>query len=338
MPERRVCEDGAGGGKSGGEGAPRACTIEPMETLRRPRAADAAAIHELVAACDLAVLGAVDTPLEDIVDELAEPGFDLDRDGWLALGDGGRLDGWASAYAPGDGDLVQIDVFVRPGCGHRAGELWRAVLGRARELGAGRGHHGVTADIGIHRADEAKRALAEAHGFTPGTVFHRLRIDFDGPVEPPALPPGVSLHTGGSEEVRRQAHRVHQRGFADHFGFVHVGYDDWYARRQARGTTDWSQLVLARAGGRPAGVIIGNDQFVPDEGCGYVATLAVLPEFRGRGLGRFLLRQAFAGDAARGRKGTILHVDSNNTTPALGLYLSAGMRTVMVIDVWRRRL
>ncbi|MGW7484891.1 GNAT family N-acetyltransferase [Nonomuraea muscovyensis] len=89
--------------------------------------------------------------------------------------------------------------------------------------------------------------------------------------------------------------------------------------------------TLGDIDGRPAGVVIGNDQFVADEGCGYVATLAVLPEFWGRGLGRFLLLHTFAADAARGRKGTILHVGSADTTPALELYLSAGMRTVMVL-------
>lgn len=39
---------------------------------------------------------------------------------------------------------------------------------------------------------------------------------------------------------------------------------------------------------------------------------------------------------AAGRAGTILHVDSNNTTPALSLYESVGMRATLVIDVWRR--
>ncbi|WP_113700449.1 GNAT family N-acetyltransferase [Nonomuraea lactucae] len=309
-----------------------------MGSLRRPRAEDAAAIHELVAACDLAVLGRVDATLDDIADELAEPGFDLDRDGWLAHDSGGRPVGWAWAFAQGGSDLVEIDVYVRPGSEHVAGELWDTVLGRARELGRERGHDSVTVDVGVHRADEAKRALAARHGFEPGTSYHRLRADFDGPVDPPVPPPGVTLHTGESDEVRREAHRVHQEGFAEHFGFVPAAYDDWYARRQSRSTTDWSRLVLARIDGRPAGLLVCNDQFVSDEGCGYVATLAVLPAYRGRGLGGFLLRHAFAADAARGHKGTILHVDSNNTTPALGLYLSAGMRKVMVIDVWRRRL
>ncbi|UBU17699.1 GNAT family N-acetyltransferase [Nonomuraea gerenzanensis] len=309
-----------------------------MHTIRRPRVDDAAAIHELVATCDTAVIGAPDSTLDDIADELVEPGFDRDRDGWLAHDAGGRADGYAWACRNGDSDLVDVEVIVRPGVDGLADELWPAVLARAAELGAERGHDTVTLHIGVYRTDEAKRARVEALGFEPGTSYHRMRIDHDGPVEPPAAPAGLTLHSGESEEVRREGHHVHQEGFAEHFGFVPVGYEQWYERRQASSATDWSQLTLARLDGRPAAVLIGNNQFVSDEGCGYVATLAVLPAYRGRGLGRFLLKHAFAADAARGRKGTILHVDSNNTTPALGLYESAGMRLVMAIDVWRRRL
>ncbi|MFB4263467.1 GNAT family N-acetyltransferase [Nonomuraea sp. GTA35] len=309
-----------------------------MHTIRRPRVDDAAAIHELVAACDTAVIGAPDSTLEDIADELVEPGFDRDRDAWLAHDAGGRLDGWAWACRNGDSDLVDVEVIVRPGVSGLDGELWPTVLTRAAELGEERGHDAVTLHVGVYRSDEAKRARVQALGFGPGTSYHRMRIDHHGPVEPPAALPGLTLHPGEDEEVRREAYRVHQEGFAEHFGFVPVSYEQWYERRQASSATDWSQLTLARLGGRPAAVLIGNNQFLSDEECGYVATLAVLPEHRGRGLGRFLLRHAFAADAARGRKGTILHVDSNNTTPALGLYESAGMRLVMAIDVWQRRL
>ncbi|PZG18293.1 GNAT family N-acetyltransferase [Nonomuraea aridisoli] len=309
-----------------------------MHRISRPRPDDAAAIHELVATYDTAVIGAPDSTLEDIADELAEPGFDRDKDGWLAHGPGGRLDGWAWAFRKGDSDQVDVEVIVRPGVPGLAEELWRAVLARAAELGEERGHDAVTLDIGVYRADEAKQARVKELGFEPATSYHRMRIDHHGPVEPPAVPAGLTLHSGESEEVRREAHRVHQEGFAEHFGFVPVGYEQWYEHRQASSATDWSQLTLARLDGRPAGLLIGNDQFLSDEGCGYVATLAVLPEFRGRGLGRLLLRHAFAADASRGRKGTILHVDAGNTTPALDLYESAGMRPVMVIDIWRRRL
>jgi ribosomal protein S18 acetylase RimI-like enzyme len=64
----------------------------------------------------------------------------------------------------------------------------------------------------------------------------------------------------------------------------------------------------------------------------------VLESARGRGLAKLLLRHAFAADSGRGRAGTILHVDTNNPTPALGLYESVGMRPVLVIDVWRRMI
>ncbi|GAA2211560.1 hypothetical protein GCM10009850_070200 [Nonomuraea monospora] len=309
-----------------------------MHTIRRPRVDDAAAIHELVAASDTAVIGAADSTLEDIADELVEPGFDRERDGWLAHDAGGRLDGWAWACRNGDSDLVDVEVVVRPGVDGLAEELWPTVLARAAELGKERGHDTVTLHVGVYRSDAAKRARVQELGFEPGTSYHRMRIDHDGPVEPLAAPAGLTLQSGESEEVRREAHLVHQKGFAEHFGFVPVGYEQWYERRQASSTNDWSQLVLARLDGQPAAVLIGSNAFALDEGCGYVATLAVLPEYRGRGLGRFLLRHAFAADAARGRKGTILHVDSNNTTPALGLYESAGMRLVMAIDVWQRNL
>ncbi|MFI9591541.1 GNAT family N-acetyltransferase [Nonomuraea sp. NPDC052265] len=315
-----------------------------MHTFSRPRVDDAAAIHELVAAYDTEVIGSPDMTLDDVADELVEPGFDLDRDGWLARDETGRLTGWAWACRVGDSDLVNIEVITRSGLAGLREELWRTVTARARELAGERGHDGVTIDIGIYRDDQDKQSYAKEQGFEPGTSFHRMRadhadhVDRAAPVEPPAPPPGLTLHTGEDEETRRAAHQVHQLGFAEHFGFVPVDYDHWYERRQAQSVTDWSQLTLARIDGEPAGVLIGSNQFVSDENCGYVATLAVHPGFRGRGLGRFLLRRAFAADAARGRKGTILHVDSNNTTPALGLYESAGMRRVLAIDVWRRRL
>ena len=59
-----------------------------------------------------------------------------------------------------------------------------------------------------------------------------------------------------------------------------------------------------------------------------------LDDYRGRGLARLLLERAFARDAAAGRAGTLLHVDTANTTPALDLYLSVGMRAVLAIDMW----
>jgi ribosomal protein S18 acetylase RimI-like enzyme len=117
---------------------------------------------------------------------------------------------------------------------------------------------------------------------------------------------------------------------------VPKSYESWLADKESQSSFEWSQLRLARVDGEPAAMFAGTNQFVPDENCGYVATLATLPDYRGRGLGALLLRDAFARDARAGRVGTYLHVDANNTTPALGLYESVGMRQVLAIEIWRR--
>ncbi len=85
-------------------------------------------------------------------------------------------------------------------------------------------------------------------------------------------------------------------------------------------------------------VRICNDKYVESDDCGHIATLGVLEEFRGRGLAKFLLRDAFAQDAADGRAGTNLLVDTNNPTPALDLYLAVGMTPTVIFDGWRRVL
>ena len=65
-----------------------------------------------------------------------------------------------------------------------------------------------------------------------------------------------------------------------------------------------------------------------------MTTSASSPEARGRGLAKYLLRHAFAVDAAAGLDGTLLHVDTNNPTSALGLYESVGMRPVWTGELW----
>ncbi|WP_325052848.1 GNAT family N-acetyltransferase [Kribbella turkmenica] len=74
------------------------------------------------------------------------------------------------------------------------------------------------------------------------------------------------------------------------------------------------------------------------EHCGHVGRLGVLPGARGRGLAKFLLWDQFAADADSGQVGTMLHVDTNNPTPAPDLYLSVGMTATLVLDVWRREV
>ena len=71
---------------------------------------------------------------------------------------------------------------------------------------------------------------------------------------------------------------------------------------------------------------------------GWVSLLGVRADSRGRGIAGALLRQAFAGFAARGTRSVLLAVDAANPTGATALYESVGMRVVKRFDLWERAL
>ncbi len=307
-------------------------------TWRRPGAAEdeAPAVFALVAACNEAVIGIADWTLDDAVEQLGEPGFDAERGAWLVHDGAGALVGFGCLRPEGAGQ-VGAEVFATDD--RVARWLLAALAERADEVARAEGAPAATIDVGVYREDAERQALLTAHGFTVATVFHRMRIDHDDatPRAAPVPPPGVAVRRGpGDESFRRTVHRVREVSFAEHFGHVDQPYERWVEQVESSPVRHWDDLWLAEVDGEPAAMLHAHDGFVADEGCGYVGHVGVLPAFRGRGLAQHLLRTAFAADAARARAGTLLHVDTNNPTPALDLYLGLGMRPVLVIDLWRR--
>jgi len=316
---------------------PEIAEVPAGHAVRRPHQTDVGTVFSVFATHNTALLGFADVTVEDIVDNFAEPGFDLEADAWLAHGADGRPSGYGCVFAGTGGPEHHVEVVADDPA--LAGWLLDQVVARSRAIAAERGQPEVAIDIGLYRDDHPIRSLAAEAGFEPGTTFHRMRIDHPGPVPAPELPAGVVRRTGDEGvDVRRAAHAVIDAAFAGQFGITPQPFDEWHAVREARSTFDWSQLVLLEVDGVPLAAREDNDQFVDDEDCGYVARLGVLDGGRGRGLAKLLLRDAFATHAAAGLAGTILHVDTNNPTPALGLYRSVGMEPVLVIDVWRAHL
>jgi mycothiol synthase len=297
---------------------------------------DAVTIQAFVADFDTKLLGYPDCTLDDIRDQLTEPGLTIGSDTWLVFAADGTLAGWAWIYPRGTGEYIDLDVLCgdSPVCDW----LFDQTIARAVELARAGGHDPATLDLGLFRADAATAELAAARGFHHATTFHRMRIDHPADaVVSPVAPAGVTLRSGpGDESFRRAAYEVFETSFKDHFGFASRSFEAWHAVREAESVFDWSGLTLAYVDGDPVAILLTSDRFVEAENCGSVDRLGVLPAARGRGIAKYLLRTAFAADAKSGRAGTILHVDTNNATGALALYEGVGMRPILVIDKWCR--
>lgn len=308
-------------------------------TARAAKIDDAKDIYEVIAAHQIPVVGKPDTTLEDVVDDLGEPDWDIDRDGWLVHDPDGAAVGWGWACRKGDSANTDIDIYARPEQpGAIAAWLWGTAQERAREIARELGHTEVTIDIGVFPDDAVVREVAGINGFAPAATFIRMRIDHTGLREHPNRPAGVELRPAAEERVRRDALTIRNEAFADHFGSVARAYEDWAAEREASGSHDWALVHVAYVDDEPAALLLRTNNFVPDENCGYVLTLGTMPKFRNRGIASYLLRYAFADDAEAGRAGTILHVDTNPKRPALGFYQRNGMHPIRTIDIWRKAL
>lgn len=306
--------------------------------LSRPVLDDLPEIYRLLVAHDIAVLGYPDLTEDDLRDEFTESGFYPATDAWLARDPSGEVAGYAWACRKGTAADIDIDFYVHPEADPGLGAgLLTIVERRACEIGRELGHDNVRTIIGCYRVAHDEAALLAERGFTVVTTFHRMQVALDSELADPPVPPGVTVAVCGADEaLLRAAHDVKETSFRGHFGFRPETFEEWYDRNDKRSVTDWSQVWYAEVDEEPAGMLLATNAFVPTNNAGYVQTLGVHPRLRGRGLAKLLLRTAFAEMRRRGRTIAILGVDTNNTTNALGLYESVGMRPTLEIDVWRK--
>lgn len=102
----------------------------------------------------------------------------------------------------------------------------------------------------------------------------------------------------------------------------------WWLLETSRGDAgDWEV----------AGLLQGNRQD-DAEGGAWIKNFGLLPGWRGRGLGRYLLTWALAEFARRGQRRVGLGADLDNSTNALSLYEAAGFTRLYTASRMSRQL
>lgn len=242
-----------------------------------------------------------------------------------------------------------LDAFVDP-ADVEYGRLGAALVagglaeGRARwaALAARPGHVELPAEAPIARSfcfanDARMRAELEAQGFREVRRYWRMRIDHGARPAHDPLPEGYALGVAApGEPTQRAIHAVSNAAFAEHFDSTPLPFERWRAFMTGP-TSDPEQWTVATHAGRVVGFAIGSNRYAP-LAQGYVASLAVLAEHRGRGLARALLRARFDDDLSRGFTATALHCDSENTTGATRVYEAVGMRVDQELVVFHQPL
>lgn len=284
------------------------------------RPATEADLDEVVALLDAVQLDVMgDT--EDVREYLGwiwhVPYVDLARDTVL-VSDGPDLVGYGEAYwDPSSGGPISVGGSVRPS--HRGLGVGTAILRRNLEVAAARGVTAVR-HPGVYVGDLTGRALLEANGFTHVRNFYTMALALPSD-RPPVRPDGIEIRPFRTGVDERTLYENHEATFADHWGYVPESYEafvgEWY------GSSDWvpELAYLAWAGDEA----VGHAAALEFADRGYIGSLGVAREWRGRGIAQALLHRAFADLADRGFREVTLGVDASSPTGAVALYEKVGM-------------
>jgi len=281
------------------------------DLITRPaEPADAPAIHHLIAAAERRHGGQVLTALDGVEANLARPTLDLTQDTMLVHDRRGALVAWAWMHIG-----KRANVHVHPE--HEGRGLGTRLLAWSESQARAAG----SSDVGqtVDDANIPATTLLREHGYRPKVTQWRLTIDLPAGSSPSvAAPPGITTRAfrAGDEQAT--------------YLMVENAFTDWQERR--RSYEEWSRLTIGREtfapdlsplafdGERLVGAVLSLDRAGTE---GHVERVAVDHEYRGRGIARTLLREAFAGFAVAGKWSCGLWTHSE--TGALGLYQQAGM-------------
>ncbi|HXV93315.1 MAG TPA: GNAT family N-acetyltransferase [Pseudonocardia sp.] len=319
-------------------------TLPPTLHARPMHAGDAAAWADLLAAAEEAARTGEHYDVEDLVEELADPGVDHARDSLLVL----------------EGELpVAYQILHRRRPDDR---LWLVSEGTVRPSHRRRGVGAALIADGLRRAaeedarysmrvmglDTGATAAAERAGLVPvrwwSQMSRPMTASTTGSTTGPTtglvaapLPDGLVLHTLGPDydaarwdEPLRAAHNA---AFADHWGSSPVSAQAWAPTRTgSRSFRPAASVAVCTPGGDVVGYVLSQEHVAETARTGrrdlWVLDVGTLRAWRGRGVASAALAHVLATARDLGYDTASLFVDTGNPTGALGVYTRQGFRPV----------
>lgn len=311
--------------------------LPPGYYFRRPTMDDRAAVVELMNAHDVAETGEADSSVEDLTADWTQPRFELERDAWLVIGPDRRVAAYAWTWDKNPHAEVQGDYYVHPELKDAGLDEPILALLEAR----GQEHRAAaprTARVVLrlfnNTVNETRAAFLAERGYARVRTFFRMAIDLEKGFATPRWPAGIDPRRYRPRVDDRALEEALQDAFSDHYAFSRASHREWAARRLEHPEFVPALCTLAWDGGDVAGALLPF-RF---EDRGWVRELGVRPKWRGRGIGRALLLDAFTSYAALGLRRVALGVDAENPTGATQLYESAGMEVVARFDLYQKAL
>lgn len=252
---------------------------------------------------------------------------------WIAMVDGEPAGFAFSFLAPthdGSFAMVRMGVVER----HRRRGVGSALLtAAARKLEAIRDrHHLHELNLSAWDPNPAAEGFAARHGFRHARNFWRMERPL-GPVARPQWPAGIVLRVfDGGEQALVGFNDAYNRSFAEHYHYVRSSLED---TRVITGQRHFRHdgMGLAYRGEECVGFCRNARYGDPGE----VALIGTVPEARGIGLGRALLRWGIAWLQNDFAKPVYLMVDGENES-ALTLYRSEGFQVTLTRLHWSRAI
>jgi ribosomal protein S18 acetylase RimI-like enzyme len=286
--------------------------------IRTAQAEDLDGIFDLLSTRSRAAFGISEILRDHVAHALTLPNG---TDRWVAL-DAAEIVGYAAL----DSSQDLVHAAVDP-------EVGDALLARAVARGAERGFTHVS--VTTVPEDRPLSALVDRHGFVHDRDILRMWRRLDEKLDDVRLPDGVSVRSYDDADGERVHALLDASYSAWDTSFVALPHDEWLAfmtRHEEFDPELW--FVVERAGELIACALFWKEQ----QGSGWVKDIAVAPSERGHGLGRALLRHAFAAYAERGAERVGLKVDSCNPSGALQLYARTGFVTDRRYGIWTHEL